>query len=181
MQRIVGIALAGSALILAAAAGAVASGGERGGKDAPDPITALGGTTWCSPETHTRLAVDHLGVVARKEGKNVCVEFTEVADARAFLLKTIWWNVEAGIHVEEWAVALPTERGVLEYLEPRHPEDSGFPGIAGAGALRFTRDGMLELTQVGTLVDGSAAAFRTNLARVDAVPEIPVERTYPKP
>lgn len=178
MQRIVGIALAGSALILAAAAGAVASGGERGGKDAPD-LATLDGTTWCSPEAHTRLAVDHLGVVETKEGKNVCLQFTEVANA--FVAKVTWWNVEAGIHVEEWAVALPTERGSLEYVEPEHPEGSGFPGVAGAGALRFTREGTLELHQIGLLTDGTAAAFRTSLERVDALPEIPLERTYPAP
>lgn len=178
MQRIVGIALAGSALILAAAAGAVASGGERGGKGAPD-LATLDGTTWCSPEAHTRIAVDHLGVVATKEGKNVCLQFTEVAGA--FVTKVTWWNVEAGIHVEEWAVALPTERGYLEYVEPEHPTDSGFPGIAGAGALRFTREGALELHQIGLLTDGTAAAFRTMLERVDALPEIPLERTYPAP
>jgi len=28
-------------------------------------------------------------------------------------MKVIWWNVAAGIHVEEWAVALPTGKKVL--------------------------------------------------------------------
>ncbi|MFO1540074.1 MAG: hypothetical protein ACKOTZ_06450 [Chloroflexota bacterium] len=179
MQRIVGIALAGSAVILAAAAGAVASGGERGGKGAPDLAATLDGTTWCSPDVHTRIAVDHLGVVTTKEGKNVCMEMA--ANAGAFVVQVTWWNVDAGIHVQEWAVALPTERGTLEYIEPQHPDDAGFPGIAGAGELRLTRQGTMLLHQFGLLADGSAAAFTTTLERVEAMPEIPLPVTYPAP
>ena len=35
--------------------------------------------------------------------------------------------------------------------------------------------------QIGHLANGSAAAFQTTLKKVQALPAIPLMRTYPKP
>lgn len=144
-------------------------------------ISTLGGTTWCAPNVHQRLAVDLDGRVTVKEGKDICLQFTQGAAGRGCVMKVIWWNVAAGVHVEEWAVALPMGDGIIEYREATHPAEAGFPGISGAGELRLTDTETMEIHQVGQLADGSAAAFQTTLKRVRALPVIPIKRTYPKP
>lgn len=144
-------------------------------------VSALDGTTWCAPDVHQRLAVDFKGRVTTKEGKDICLQFTQGTAARGYVMKVIWWNVAAGIHVEEWAVALPMGNGFIEYREATHPAEAGFPGISGSGELRLTDTETMEIHQVGQLADGSAAVFQTTLKRVRALPVIPLKRTYPKP
>lgn len=144
-------------------------------------VIALDGTTWCAPDVHQRLAVDLSGRVTTKEGKDICLQFAQGTAGSGYVMKVIWWNVAAGIHVEEWAVALPTGDGIIEYREATHPADSGFPGIYGSGELRLTDQETMEIHQVGLLSDGSAAAFQTTLKRVRALPVIPIKRTYPRP
>jgi len=95
-------------------------------------------------------------------------------------MKLIWWNVAAGIHVEEWAVALPTGKNSAAYREAEHPANSNFQGIIGSVELRLTHEGTLELHQIGQFADGSAAAFHTTLKQVNALPQIPLKRTYSK-
>ena len=131
---------------------------------------------------HPRVSVDLNGLVTAKEGKDICLVITQHTGAGALVMKVIWWNVAAGIHVEEWAVALPTGNNRAAYRETEHdPANSNFPGIIGSGELRLTREGILELHQIGQLADGSAAAFHTKLKQVNALPQIPLKRTYPRP
>ena len=139
-----------------------------------------GGTTWCAPNLHQRVAVDLNGSVTTKEGKDVCLQITQSSAEGAFVMKVIWWNVEAGMHVEEWAVALTMGNGTLEYREANHPVEAGFPGIVGTGELRLIDKETMEMHQIGYLANGSAAAFQTTLKKVQALPVIPLMRTYPK-
>lgn len=137
----------------------------------------LDGTTWCAPQQHSRLAVDRLGTVEVKEGKDVCLVFT--SKEGNYIVKIIWWNVSKAIHVEEWAVALPTSDSTLQYVEADHAGQPDFPGIAGEGEITMMSDGQMQLVQVGHLTSGASAGFITTLVKVDQVPEIPVPLTYP--
>lgn len=166
--------------LLVATGGAVSSHGHEKGSGSGMGAT-LGGTTWCAPNLHQRVAVDLNGTVSTKEGKDVCLQITQSSAEGAFVIKVIWWNVEAGIHVEEWAVALSMGNGTFEYREATHPAEAGFPGIVGTGELRLTDKENMEMHQIGYLADGSAAAFQTTLKKVRALPVIPLMRTYPKP
>ncbi len=139
---------------------------------------SLDGTTWCAPDLHTRVAVDRLGKVELKEGKNICMLFTQQSEA--YIVKIVWWNVEKELNVEEWAVAAPLNDTQLEYVEAEHPANPEFPGIIGAGTIQLVGDDEMQVTQLGRLVNGVAAGFVTTLERVDALPEIPVPVSYPK-
>ncbi|MFM7147468.1 MAG: hypothetical protein ACKOW5_14175 [Actinomycetales bacterium] len=139
--------------------------------------SSLDQTIWCSPNVHTRIAVDSRGTVATKDGKNVCVEFS--SQATGYVMKTIWWNVSKGIHVEEWAIAEPISDDELNYLEADQGGNPDFPGITGQGSVFLNSDTSMTLEQLGYLSDGSAAGFATTLQRVDTLPEIPVPVTYP--
>jgi len=66
------------------------------------------------------------------------------------------------------------------YREAEHPANSNFQGIIGSVELRLTHEGTLELHQIGQFADGSAAAFHTTLKQVNALPQIPLKRTYSK-
>jgi hypothetical protein len=177
--RLFGVSLL--ACLALVVAGGSASSREHEQSGELSMVSALDGTTWCAPDVHQRLAVDFKGRVTTKEGKDICLQFTQGTAARGYVMKVIWWNVAAGIHVEEWAVALPMGNGFIEYREATHPAEAGFPGISGSGELRLTDTETMEIHQVGQLADGSAAVFQTTLKRVRALPVIPLKRTYPKP
>ncbi|MFM8352762.1 MAG: hypothetical protein ACKN9D_17070, partial [Actinomycetales bacterium] len=121
--------------------------------------------------------VDSRGTVETKDGKNVCIEFS--SQATGYVMKTIWWNVSKGIHVEEWAIAEPISDDELNYLEADQGGNPDFPGITGQGSVFLNSDTSMTLEQLGYLTDGSAAGFATTLQRVDTLPEIPVPVTYP--
>ena len=167
-----------SGAALAAAACVTVTLSACGGAVSTSVSTAdLGGTIWCAPEQHSRLAVDRLGVKEVKEGKDICLSFT--AEAGSYIVKVVWWNVSKEIHLEEWAVALPVSDTELKYVEADHPGHSEFVGIVGAGDMTLTPDGQMTLVQLGHLSDGSAAGFLTTLTKVDRLPDIPVPLTYP--
>jgi hypothetical protein len=140
-------------------------------------VDQLDGTTWCSPQTHTRVSVDRLGAVSTKEGKDLCMVFT--GQGGGYLVRIVWWNLSKGINVDEWAIALPVDDTHLDYVEADHPEQPNFPGIMGQGQIILDSATEMTVTQLGHLVDGSAAGFRTTLAQVESLPEIPIPLTYP--
>lgn len=138
---------------------------------------ALSGTTWCSPQEHTRVAVDRFGSIDVKEGKDICVLFAE--ESELYVMKVIWWNVSKGVHVEEWGVAGPLSDTQLLFAETQHEESPDFPGIIGEGELTLVSDTEMTIMQLGHLIDGSAAGFTTSLKKVDELPEIPIPLSYP--
>ncbi|NBU28455.1 MAG: hypothetical protein EBS42_09700, partial [Caulobacteraceae bacterium] len=58
-------------------------------------VDQLDGTTWCSPQTHTRVSVDRLGAVSTKEGKDLCLAFT--GQDGSYVVRIVWWNLSKGI------------------------------------------------------------------------------------
>lgn len=179
MRRLFLLVLAGAGLAPGLMTGPVAAKPQGEIPAGASLVAALNGTTWCAPRAHTRVAVDRTGAVVTKEGKEVCLVFKQAAGQ--LVTQIIWWNLKAGLHVHEWAIALPTGVGQLSYVEAAHPPDAQFPGIEGLGEIRLGRDGMLEMDQIGHIADGSAAAFSTRLARVKSLPAISLSRTYPAP
>ena len=139
----------------------------------------LDGTIWCSPQQHARVAVDRLGVVAVKKGKDVCLSFK--SESGLYVTKVVWWNESKGIHVVEWAIAVPLSEERLAYQETEHLGHPEFPGVGGTGEVILTSDTRMTIWQLGNLSDGSAAGFTTTLEKVDAIPEIALPPTYPKP
>ena len=137
----------------------------------------LDGTIWCSPNTHSRVAVDNHGKVEVKEGKDVCLEFAQ--NSGAYVVKVVWWNEAKAIHLEEWAIAVPTSKTTLQYVEADHAGNPDFIGVVGEGEIVMTSDDVMTLMQLGNLIDGAAAGFVTTLNRVDQMPNIPVPLTYP--
>ncbi|MEM8743024.1 MAG: hypothetical protein AAGF14_00140 [Pseudomonadota bacterium] len=142
------------------------------------PRDSLKGTIWQATDSHDRLTIDQRGKIERKEGKDIYIEFLDLAD-EVYAIKIHWWNVAAKINVLEYAVLVPGTANNFSYTEALHPPNSGFPGIQGHGTFRIIDQNSAELTQVGRLVDGSASAFVTTLKRVDKAPEISVPQTYP--
>jgi len=113
------------------------------------------------------------------DGQNVCIEFS--SQATGYVMKTIWWSVSKGIHVEEWAIAYPISDEELQYIEASQGGNPDFPGITGQGSVFLNSDAAITWKQLGYLSDGSAAGVINTLQRVDALPEIPVPVTYPQP
>jgi len=165
------IALATSATVMT-----VAGCGSTGGQ--ATSTADLGGTTWCSTEEHSRVAVDRKGNVEVKEGKDVCIAFT--AESGAYVTKVVWWNLTNNIHIEEWAVAIPVTDKLLQYGEVGfrgHGED--FVGVYGGGDITIDSNSRMTMSQLGVLMDGTAAGFTTELTKVDQIPDIPIPVTYP--
>lgn len=165
-------------LVGLAAVAAGLSGCSAGTSTSAATVDQLDGTTWCSPQTHTRVSVDRLGAVSTKEGKDLCLAFT--GQDGSYVVRIVWWNLSKGIHVEEWAVALPVDDTHLDYVEADHPRQPDFPGIMGQGQIVMDSDTEMSVTQLGHLVDGSAGGFRTTLEKVESMPEISIPLTYPE-
>jgi len=142
-------------------------------------IAELDGTVWCSPNVHSRVAVDFRGNVAVKDGKDVCLNFAQ--NSGSYVVKVDWWNESKAIHLVEWAIAIPTSESTLAYMEAGHAGDPDFVGVEGEGEMEMSSNDSMTLLQVGNLIDGSAAGFITELDRVAQMPEIPVPVTYPMP
>jgi hypothetical protein len=138
----------------------------------------LNGTVWLADSTHHRATVDFRGEVEVKEGKEIYVEFLDLVD-EVLVARIHWWNVSANINVVEYAIFSQVDDDTYTYTEATHPRDSGFPGIQGGGHFRLTEDATAQLTQLGTLLDGSASGFATQLRKVDKAPEVPIPQTYP--
>ena len=139
-------------------------------------LNRLDESAWCAVEEHTRLDVDAYGATSTKEGKNVCVSFTREGDQ--LLIVVEWWNLDRNIYVREYAIGVPSSRNRLEYIEVRHSEDSGFPGVSGRGTMTVYGS-TVYMTQLGHLADGTASGFSNTLVRVQELPEIPIPLTYP--
>lgn len=139
----------------------------------------LDGTVWCSPSMHSRVAVDIRGNVEVKEGKDVCLQFAQ--NSGVYVVKVVWWNESKAVHLEEWAIAIPTSESTLAYIEADHAGNPDFVGVVGEGDIEMSSNDSMTLLQVGNLIDGSAAGFVTELDRVAQMPEIPVPVTYPTP
>ena len=139
-------------------------------------LDRLDESAWCAVEEHTRLDVDAHGATTTKEGKNVCVSFTREGDQ--LLIVVEWWNLDRDIYVMEYAIGVPSGRNQLEYIEVRHAPDSGFPGVSGRGTMTVYGS-RLYMTQLGHLNDGTASGFSNSLVRVEALPEIPIQLTFP--
>ena len=121
--------------------------------------------------------MDRLGKVELKEGKNICMIFTQ--ESGSYIAKIVWWNLDKDLHVEEWAVATPIDDTRLDYVEAEHPANPEFPGIIGAGTILLVSDDQMDVSQLGRLVNGTATGLRTTLERVEALPEIAVPVSYP--
>jgi len=164
-----------SMLVTIGVAAAVAGCGST---SAPTTSSAaLGDTIWCSEQEHSRVAVDRRGTVEVKEGKDVCISFT--ANSGLYVAKVVWWNVGSGIHVEEWAVVIPVTETLLQYAEADHMGNEDFTGIFGTGDITIDSDSRMTMSQLGNLMDGTAAGFTTTLTQVDQMPDIPLPVTYP--
>ncbi|MCB1495779.1 MAG: hypothetical protein KDJ86_08340 [Bauldia sp.] len=144
------------------------------------PQGSLAGTIWASTDSHDRTTIGVDGKISLKEGKDIYIRFGDLVD-EVYTIETHWWNIDAGLSVVEYAVAVPEEDNVYAYVEPHHPSDSGFPGIEGHGTIHIIDANTIDFSQVGRLTDGSASAFATQLTRVDKAPEVPIPQTYPKP
>ena len=142
-------------------------------------IAELDGTVWCSPNVHSRVAVDFRGNVEVKDGKDVCLAFAQ--NSGSYVVKVDWWNESKAIHLVEWAIAIQTSESTLVYMEAGHAGNPDFIGVAGEGEIEMSSNDSMTLMQVGNLIDGSAAGFITELDRVAQMPEIPVPVTYPLP
>jgi len=156
---------------------------------ADELIRYLNNKIWVTTVEHDRLSVDKNGAVSIKTGKNVALEFVGYDDAA--LIKINWWNVDANISVWEYAVGTPVGGDELSYVEAAgHTDD--FPGLLGGGHVKIREndgggdgDGgdsvpvIMEMSQVGRLVDGSASGFSTVLPPADAWPDHGVGQTYP--
>ena len=140
-------------------------------------IADLDGTVWCSPNVHSRVAVDFRGNVEVKDGKDVCLAFAQ--NSGNYVVKIDWWNESKAIHLVEWAIAIPTSDSTLVYMEAGHAGNPDFIGVEGEGEIEMSSNDSMTLMQVGNLIDGSAAGFITELDRVAQMPEIPVPVTYP--
>jgi hypothetical protein len=108
MQRPLLAALAGAVLAFRCGLPVISSAAQAG-RESPAGsglVMALNGTSWCAPNSHTRVAVDRMGTVVTKTGKNVFLVFKETAGQ--LITQIIGWNLQAGIHVHEWAIAHPS-------------------------------------------------------------------------
>lgn len=144
------------------------------------PYDSLAGTVWLSQKYHTRTTINTAGEAAYKEGKRIYLKFLEQTDG-VYTVQVHWWNESAGIHVVEYGVLVQAAENEYTYIEPEHPEDSGFPGIAGYGTFELVDAETAEYSQLGRLADGSASGFVVKMKRVENAPEIPVPQTYPSP
>jgi hypothetical protein len=144
------------------------------------PIASLAGTVWAASEPHDRTTIAADGTISLKESKDIFVAFGDLIDG-VYTVKVNWWNVDAGLNVVEYAVLVPEEENVFDYIEVAHPQDSGFPGIQGFGTFEVLDENTAKFTQAGRLLDGSASAFVTELTKVDKEPTVPIAQTYPKP
>ena len=140
---------------------------------------ALDGTMWCSDVEHDRVAVDNRGNADFKKGKHLFLQFPGPSDG--YVVKISWWNESQSTRVAEWAVAVPVGENGLTYQEANQDENPNFTGIIGHGDLTLVSGEAREISQVGHLVNGSAAGFSSTLQRVDQMPDIPVPVTYPAP
>lgn len=138
----------------------------------------LPGTVWLADATHDRTTIDRFGAVSIKTGKNIYLQIID-EDQGVFTVKIHWWNVEANINVVKFAVMIREAENFYRYVEVEHPDDSAFPGIAAGGTFFFLSEWEASLSQIGRLLDGSASAFVTHLQKVDSVPEVPIQQTYP--
>lgn len=138
----------------------------------------LVGTVWLADTTHDRTTVDRFGAVSIKTGKNIYLQFID-EDQGVLTVKIHWWNVEAKVNVVEFAVMVREAENIYRYVEADHPDDSSFPGIAAGGTFLLLSEWEANLSQIGRLIDGSASAFVTNLQKVDNVPDVPIQQTYP--
>ncbi len=171
--------IAGCLLVTSTALDSLAST-NRSNSKAPFTLATLTGTNWCATNAHSRVAVNMFGRLQVKEGKDVCLSFRQ--EEQVLIIRVVWWNIAAKIHVNEWAIAVPIGTDRLAYYEAQghsYKGDDAFPGIAGEGYIWFNADNTLSMSQSGTLRDGSAAAFVTKLVRVEQLPPIPLEQTYP--
>jgi hypothetical protein len=138
----------------------------------------LVGTVWLADTTHDRTTIDRFGAVSIKTGKDIYLQFID-EDQGVFTVKIHWWNVEENINVVEFAVMVREAENFYQYVEAEHPDDSTFPGIAAGGTFVLLSEWEASLSQIGRLLDGSASAFVTRLQKVDNVPDVPIQQTYP--
>ena len=138
----------------------------------------LVGTVWLADTTHDRTTIDLFGAVSIKTGKNIYLQFID-EDQGVFTVKIHWWNEEENINVVEYAVMVREAENFYRYVEAEHPDDSTFPGIAAGGTFVLLSEWEASLSQIGRLLDGSASAFVTDLQKVDDVPDVPIQQTYP--
>lgn len=138
----------------------------------------LVGTVWLADTTHDRTTIDLFGAVSIKTGKNIYLQFID-EDQGVFTVKIHWWNEEENMNVVEFAVMVREAENFYRYVEAEHPDDSTFPGIAAGGTFVLSSEWEASLSQIGRLLDGSASAFVTDLQKVDDVPDVPIQQTYP--
>lgn len=154
---------------------------RRGGRVYLSP-SDLEGTIWFSKRPHRRVTVDLHGEVEIKEGKEIYVRFVDRIDD-IFVIEVRWWNERVGINVLEHGVLTRIEGNQYRYTEADHLdpdcEQPEFPGIVGRGTFELLSKRRAELIQVGHLIDGSASGFTTIVERVDELPEVPLDQTYP--
>jgi hypothetical protein len=143
------------------------------------PYDKLAGTIWMSESYHTRTAINIHGVIERKEGKEIYIQFLSPKNG-VYPVKIHWWNEQHGIDVVEYGVLVREAENTYAYTEADHPDNSGFPGIAGSGTFRLLDASTARVSQLGRLLDGSAAAFVTRLHKVSKIPVVSVPQSYPR-
>lgn len=143
------------------------------------PYPELAGTIWLSQQPHTRTAVDTKGNIEHKEGKDIYVKFLALKDG-VYSIAIHWWNESAKINVMEYGVLVKSAENSYTYIEADHPDDSGFPGIAGTGTFELLDASTAQFSQLGRLLDGSASAFVNRLHKVSEAPTVEIPQTYPK-
>lgn len=158
---------------------------EAGARQGYLTISELESTIWVARDAHRRVTISNDGDLQIKEGKNLYIRFLQkVDDIVVFEIR--WWNASASppINVVEHGVMAQVENNVFEMVEADHMvnglPDPTFVGIIGHGWFELIDHKSAKLVQLGRLVDGSASGFTTLLEKADALPEVPVEQTYPR-
>jgi len=108
--------LQSSAIGILLAASGLISAHTNADADEIIPIASLAGTVWAATEPHDRTTIGADGTISLKESKDIFVAFGDLIDG-VYTVKVNWWNVDAGLNVVEYAVLVPEEENVFDYIE----------------------------------------------------------------
>ena len=138
------------------------------------PDDQLVGTIWRSEGPYVWTSVDHGGAITQHTSDGNFVEFLGHRDG-VYVFTINSWNEEAGVNVVEHGVMVSDGENsyVMRKAEGTHP------GITGDGFFQIIDPNSAEMTQIGRLDDGSAAAFATPWMRVEAPPAVPLPQSHP--
>lgn len=138
------------------------------------PDDQLVGTIWRSEGPFVWTSVDHGGAITQRTSDGNFVEFLGHRDG-VYVFSINWWNEDAGVNVVEHGVMVADGENSYVMLEA----EATHPGITGDGFFRVIDADSADMTQIGRLDDGSAAAFATPLTRVETPPAVPLPPSHP--